>query len=35
MSGQGDVGAFFEDRRQHALVFAHGIMISEIDIILR
>ena len=29
----GDVGAFFEDRCQHALVFAHEDMVSEIDII--
>ena len=28
----GDVGAFFEDRCQHALVFTHSMMISKNDI---
>ena len=28
----GDVGAFFEDGCQHALVFAHATMISKNDI---
>ena len=28
----GDVGSFFEDCRQHALVFAHESMISKFDI---
>ena len=28
----GDVGAFFEDCYQHALVFTHSIMISKNDI---
>jgi hypothetical protein len=28
----GDVDAFFEDGRQHALVFAHQLMISKNDI---
>jgi hypothetical protein len=31
----GDVGAFFEDGCQHALVLAHQTMISRIDIRLR
>ena len=28
----GDVGSLFEDRFQHALVFAHQTMISVVDI---
>jgi hypothetical protein len=32
MSDQAIVGAFFEDRCQHALVFAHENMISRGDI---